>query len=54
MTKSSGQLGVHCDRRSIKLGEEVRQSLNASGDWAIYVNKTTDTPLKYRIWVGIE
>ncbi len=54
VTESSNQLGVDFNKRSVQLGEEVRESLNASGDWAIYVNNPTDQPLTYKLWIGIE
>lgn len=53
-TESTNQLEVDFNKNSVKLGEEVRQSLNASGDWAIYVNNPTDKPLTYKLWIGIE
>jgi hypothetical protein len=53
-TESTNQLEVDFNKNSVKLGEEVRQELNASGDWAIYVNNPTDKPLTYKLWIGIE
>ncbi|MBS1796631.1 MAG: hypothetical protein JSS81_22550 [Acidobacteria bacterium] len=54
VTESTKQLAVDFDKNPVGVGEEVRQVLNASGDWAIYVSNPTDKPLKYTLWVGIE
>ena len=54
VTESSNQLDVDFNKNPVQLGEEVRQELNASGDWAIYVNNPTDEPLTYNLWIGIE
>jgi hypothetical protein len=54
VTENSDQLEVDFNKNPVTLGEEVRQPLNASGDWAIYVNNPTDKPLKYTLWIGIE
>lgn len=54
VTENTNQLEVDFNKNSVQLGEEVRESLNASGDWAIYVNNPTDTPLTYKLWIGIE
>jgi uncharacterized cupredoxin-like copper-binding protein len=54
VTESSRKIGVDFNKNKVKVGEEVRQELNASGEWAIYVNNPTDKPLKYTLWVGIE
>lgn len=54
VTETTEQLEVDFNKQSVSLGEEVRESLNASGDWAIYVNNPTDKPLKYKLWIGIE
>lgn len=54
VTESSGKIGIDFNKGPVKVGEEVRQILNASGEWAIYVNNPTNKPLKYSLWVGIE
>lgn len=54
VTEPSRQIEVSFNKNPVKEGQEVRQSLNASGDWAIYVSNPTDAPLKYKLWVGIE
>ena len=54
VTENTNQLEVDFNKNSVQLGEEVRQSLNASGDWAIYVNNPSDKPLTYKLWIGIE
>ena len=54
VTESSNQLKVDFNKNPVQLGEEVRQELNASGDWAIYVDNPTNQPLKYTLWIGIE
>lgn len=54
VTEGSNQLKVDFNKNPVQLGEEVRQELNASGDWAIYVDNPTDQPLKYTLWIGIE
>lgn len=53
-TESTNQFEVDFNKNSVKLGEEVRQTLDSSGDWAIYVNNPTDKPLTYKLWIGIE
>lgn len=54
ITESSNQLKVDFNKNPVRLGEEVRHELNASGDWAIYVDNPTDKPLTYKLWIGIE
>lgn len=54
VTENSNQLEVDFNKNSVQLGEEVRESLNASGEWAIYVSNPTDKPLTYKLWIGIE
>ena len=54
VTESSNQLDVGFNKNSVQLGEEVRESLNSSGDWAIYISNPTNEPLKYKLWIGIE
>ena len=54
VTENTNQLDVDFNKNPVTLGEEVRQTLNASGDWAIYVYNPTDKPLKYTLWIGIE
>lgn len=53
-TEETNQLDVDFNKNPVRLGEEVREVLNASGDWAIYVSNPTDKPLKYTLWIGIE
>ena len=54
VTEDTNQLDVDFNKNPVTLGEEVREPLNASGDWAIYVSNPTDKPLKYKLWIGIE
>lgn len=54
VNENSNQLQVDFNKNSVQLGEEVRESLNASGDWAIYVSNPTDKALTYKLWIGIE
>lgn len=54
VTESTGKISIDFNKNSVKVGEEIRQSLNSSGEWAIYVNNPTNKPLKYSLWVGIE
>lgn len=54
VTEGTNQLEVDFNKNSVQLGEEVRQELYASGDWAIYINNPTDKPLTYKLWIGIE
>lgn len=54
VTESSNQLEVDFNKNPVRLGEEIRHEINASGDWAIYVSNPTDQPLKYTLWIGIE
>lgn len=54
VTENSNQLQVDFNKNSVQLGEEIRESLNASGDWAIYVSNPTDKPLSCKLWIGIE
>ena len=54
VTESTGKIGIDFNKNSVKVGQEVKQMLNSSGEWAIYVNNPTKKPLKYSLWVGIE
>ncbi len=54
VTESTGKIGVNFNKNSVKVGEEIKQVLNSSGEWAIYVDNPTKKPLKYSLWVGIE
>ena len=54
VSESSNRLKVDFNKNPVRLGEEVRENLNASGDWAIYVDNPTDKPLTYKLWIGIE
>ena len=54
VTENTGQMEVDFNKNPVALGEEVRETLNSSGDWAVYVSNPTDKPLKYTLWIGIE
>jgi hypothetical protein len=54
VTEGTGQLEVDFNKNPVKLGEEVKQMLNASGDWAIYISNPSNKPLNYNLWIGIE
>lgn len=54
VTEKTNRLAVDFNKNPVSIGEEVRQSLNASGDWAIYVSNPTDETLTYTLWIGIE
>ncbi len=54
VTETTEQLEVDFNKQSVALGEEVEETLNASGDWAIYINNPSDKPLKYKLWIEIE
>lgn len=54
VTEPTGQLEAAFNKNDVALGEEVKEMLTSSGDWAIYVNNNTDKTLKYKLWIGIE
>lgn len=54
VTESTGKIKVDFNKNTVKVGQEVRQVLNASGEWAIYLDNPTKRPLKYSLLVGIE
>ena len=53
-TEETGQLEVDFNKQSIELGDNFQYQLNASGDWAIYVNNPSKKTLKYKLFVGID
>ncbi|MFT3744649.1 MAG: hypothetical protein QM785_10200 [Pyrinomonadaceae bacterium] len=53
-TEETGQLEVDFNKQPIELGDNFQYQLNASGDWAIYVNNPGSKTLKYKLFVGID
>lgn len=53
-TEETSQLEVDFNKQSIPVGENFQYQLNASGDWAIYVNNPSKKTLKYKLFVGID
>lgn len=54
VSEGSNALDVDFNKRPVKVGEEVRESLNASGEWAIYLSNPTGKAVLYTLWIGIE
>lgn len=52
--ESTGELEVDFNKNPVELGQEVVETLNASGEWAIYVNNPTEKTLKYKLSIGIQ
>lgn len=54
ITDKTGKINIGFNKNTIKPNVEVRQTLNASGEWAIYVDNPTNKPISYTLWLGIE
>lgn len=52
--EKTGELGVSFNKQPVELGVDHTDSLNASGEWAIYVDNPSDKPLKYTLSLGIQ
>ena len=53
-SESSGSLDVSFNKHPVTIGEELKEMLTASGEWAIFVSNSTDKTLAYKLNVGIE
>lgn len=53
-SENSGNLDVSFNKHPVTLGEEFKEMLTSSGEWAIFVSNQTDKPLKYKLEIGME